>query len=115
MILFLSLSPSLSADIYDDHFDKWHQVISTLLLSLPLPNRLALSLLFLLLYKIEEKSDVNRMSSQNLAIVFGPNLLRSASLDDVSAFEDSQKCNNCVCHMIQHAKTLFLDQPVKAE
>ena len=77
--------------------------------SLPEPNFKALQLLFLLFVKIVQKSAVNLMNPTNLAIVFAPTLLRSATLEPLQIVADSQRCTGCVCHMIQNAEVLFLD------
>jgi hypothetical protein len=54
--------------------DSLHAIIN----SLPDPNYATLRALALHLYRVMDNSSVNRMSSQNLAIVFGPTLLGTA-------------------------------------
>ena len=54
--------------------DSLHAIIN----SLPDPNYATLKALTLHLYRVMENSVSNRMSSQNLAIVFGPTLLGSS-------------------------------------
>ncbi|XP_071823520.1 rho GTPase-activating protein 8-like [Apostichopus japonicus] len=65
---------------------------------LPVDNYLVLQHAMELLYQVSENSDVNMMTSKNLAIVFGPNLVWShdttalhtlASLGSVNAFADT--------------------------
>ena len=55
--------------------DSLHAIIN----SLPDPNYATLRALTLHLYRVIENSGVNRMSSQNLAIVFGPTLMGAGS------------------------------------
>lgn len=53
-------------------------------------NLLMLRLLMWLCRDTADHEETNKMSPTNLAIVFGPNLLKSASEDMMSAAEDSQ-------------------------
>ncbi|KAK4219010.1 hypothetical protein QBC37DRAFT_166256 [Rhypophila decipiens] len=55
--------------------DSLHAIIN----SLPDPNYATLRALTLHLHRVMENASVNRMSSQNLAIVFGPTLMGSGS------------------------------------
>lgn len=52
------------------------QVIKGLILQLPPINQTVLSGLLHLLKQIADANDINKMTPQNLAIVWGPNLLR---------------------------------------
>lgn len=54
--------------------DSLHAIIN----SLPDPNYATLRALTLHLHRVMENSGVNRMNSQNLAIVFGPTLMGTA-------------------------------------
>ncbi|KAJ3551588.1 hypothetical protein NPX13_g11325 [Xylaria arbuscula] len=54
--------------------DSMHAIIN----GLPDPNYATLRALTLHLYRVMENSSVNRMNSQNLAIVFGPTLMGTA-------------------------------------
>lgn len=60
--------------------DSLHAIIN----SLPDPNYATLRALTLHLYRVIDNSSVNRMSSQNLAIVFGPTLLGTAPNSSIS-------------------------------
>ena len=55
--------------------DSLHAIIN----GLPDPNYATLRALALHLHRVTENSTVNRMSSQNLAIVFGPTLMGTGS------------------------------------
>ena len=50
------------------------------------------------------------MTAKNLSIVFGPNLLYSATLGAEESFSHVGLCNMCVCRMIENAKSLWLDR-----
>lgn len=50
---------------------------------LPVPNRDTLEMLLKLLDKVRQHSDVNRMDAFNLAMVFGPNLLKKHKLNNM--------------------------------
>ena len=54
--------------------DSLHAIIN----DLPDPNYATLRALTLHLHRVTEASSINRMNSQNLAIVFGPTLLGTA-------------------------------------
>lgn len=60
--------------------DSLHAIIN----SLPDPNYATLRALTLHLYRVMDNAGTNRMSSQNLAIVFGPTLMGSAPGTDIS-------------------------------
>ncbi|KAK3330617.1 hypothetical protein B0H66DRAFT_467791 [Apodospora peruviana] len=60
--------------------DSLHAIIN----SLPDPNYATLRALTLHLFRVIENSAVNRMSSQNLAIVFGPTLMGTAPGSNIS-------------------------------
>ncbi|KAG7267899.1 hypothetical protein CRUP_015582 [Coryphaenoides rupestris] len=59
--------------------DYWDKVdrLKCLMLNIPPPNHDTLHFLFSHLKRVLEHSDVNRMTTQNLGIVFGPSLMRS--------------------------------------
>lgn len=68
-------------DMFIDNYDKSDNDgsrlrVINLMISVPLFNLLILVKLMKLLFKISQNSSVNRMTTSNLAIVFGPNLLR---------------------------------------
>eukprot|EP00029_Vermamoeba_vermiformis_P003899 TRINITY_DN1442_c0_g1_i1.p1 TRINITY_DN1442_c0_g1~~TRINITY_DN1442_c0_g1_i1.p1 ORF type:complete len:1300 (-),score=300.12 TRINITY_DN1442_c0_g1_i1:109-4008(-) len=76
--------------------------------SLPEDNKNGLKILFKLLNKIHENSSSNKMTSSNLAIIFGPILLRSSSEDSVAAMVSStQFQTNVVQTMIVNYNILF--------
>nr|EAQ71436.1 hypothetical protein MGCH7_ch7g843 [Pyricularia oryzae 70-15] len=60
--------------------DSMHAIIN----NLPDPNYATLRALALHLHRVMENSHVNRMNSQNLAIVFGPTLMGTGAHSDIS-------------------------------
>ena len=73
------------------------QVIRYLICLLPVPNRDTLQMLLNLLNKVRDNSNVNKMDAFNLAMVFGPNLLKKhSSQQSLSARGlSSGKLNDC--------------------
>jgi hypothetical protein len=59
--------------------------VRTLLLQLPPTNRYVLQHLFKFLRQVATNSNVNKMASKNLSIVFGPNMLRKRKGNEASA------------------------------
>mmetsp|Transcript_1696 Transcript_1696/g.2366 ORF Transcript_1696/g.2366 Transcript_1696/m.2366 type:complete len:612 (+) Transcript_1696:42-1877(+) len=62
-----------------ESLDGWIKNMGMLISQLPKSNRATLIFLFKLLSEVEKNSAVNKMSFENLAIVFGPTLFRSPS------------------------------------
>ncbi|CAG9558476.1 unnamed protein product [Danaus chrysippus] len=79
--------PLLTFDLYDDivqfltwpNRDKPRLVKVMILERLPLENYKLLKYIFQFLWKVQDRSCVNKMTSSNLAVVFGPNLCRAPS------------------------------------
>jgi Rho GTPase-activating protein 1 len=75
---------------------------------LPHVNYLVARELFSLLVLINEHSDVNKMTNHNLAIVFGPNILRSKSENALSALQDNVHITRIVDFMITEFANIFV-------
>lgn len=67
------------------------QLEKTLIENLPKANRVTLRRLVELLVAIRDQHDKNKMTSNNLAIVFGHNLLRSIDDDPGRMLADAAK------------------------
>ncbi|KAJ2895164.1 uncharacterized protein MKZ38_006852 [Zalerion maritima] len=81
--------------------DLLHAIIN----SLPDPNYATLKALALHLYRVMDNSAVNRMSSQNLAIVFGPTLLGSSP--DAGNIADAAWHSRVIDTILQNTYQIF--------
>ena len=52
-----------------------------------------------------DKSDVNLMNANNLAVVFSPTIMRD--MTGARQISDMQATNLCIKFLIEHAKALF--------
>jgi len=82
--------------------DSLHATIN----NLPDPNYATLRALMLHLHRVVENSSVNRMTSQNLAIVFGPTLMGGAAKGNI---QDSGHQCKCIDTIIQNTMQIFDD------
>ncbi len=60
-----------------------------------------------LLARVVEFSDVNKMSKQNLGVVFGPNLLRLKNADLKEQLQDNPIINDITKTLIEEQAVLF--------
>lgn len=74
---------------------------------IPKPNLVLLKYMIDFLYRVSSFHEVNMMSPANLAIVFGPNILRPIGFDVNVMIEDSGYANEAVTFMINHYDSLF--------
>jgi len=77
---------------------------------LPKPNRATVHVLFTFLALVAANSQANKMTTSNLAIIMGPNLIRNANESIESAMRDAGAINLFVATLIQAAidhPTLF--------
>ncbi|CAM9539661.1 unnamed protein product [Ascophyllum nodosum] len=72
----------------------------------PRINFTCLRLLFAFLYRVSLCSGDNKMTTENLGIVFAPNLLRAPNATDMNVM-DLQSCINVVRRMIESASDIF--------
>eukprot|EP01104_Vermistella_antarctica_P009893 TRINITY_DN259_c0_g1_i1.p1 TRINITY_DN259_c0_g1~~TRINITY_DN259_c0_g1_i1.p1 ORF type:complete len:1321 (-),score=381.99 TRINITY_DN259_c0_g1_i1:163-4125(-) len=84
-----------------------------LIAALPRSNRILLKFLLEFLVKITVNSDVNMMTSNNLAIVFAPNLLRT-QVESVETAMESPVITEAVRFMIDNVLELFESAPASA-
>ncbi|XP_043939550.1 rho GTPase-activating protein 9 isoform X2 [Protopterus annectens] len=75
LIPFEFFEPFVEAVKIPDYAQKV-ECIKELVNSLPLPNRGTMQYIFTHLRKVMEQSESNRMTTQNIGIVFGPTLMR---------------------------------------
>merc|ERR1719320_356254 len=75
--------------------------------SLPTMNRVFARELFEGLHKISKFSEISKMTSSNLAIVIGPNILRKEGLDPIRAVSDNDSIVDVVTTLIEHWEEVF--------
>jgi len=73
--------------------------IKQLIIKLPPLHRKSLKLLMAFLVKIEKKSSINKMTAENLGIIFGQNILRCPE-DDFNLTHSSYQ-NEFTCKLIK--------------
>uniref|UniRef100_A0A670YPM7 Rho GTPase activating protein 9 n=1 Tax=Pseudonaja textilis TaxID=8673 RepID=A0A670YPM7_PSETE len=88
-----------------DHKEKVSK-LSGLIQSLPQPNRDTLHYLLQHLRRVMDHSDINRMTTQNIGIVFGPTLLRHER-DVASLIEDMVYQNQVVELLLTEFTSIF--------
>jgi Rho GTPase-activating protein 1 len=86
--------------------------MKNMLNKLPHVNFLVCKELFSLLVQTSLNSEENKMTSHNLAIVFGPNILRSKSENAISALQDNSQVTKVVDFIIQEYTNLFMSQSI---
>uniref|UniRef100_A0A6B2L648 Rho-GAP domain-containing protein n=1 Tax=Arcella intermedia TaxID=1963864 RepID=A0A6B2L648_9EUKA len=77
---FLSIAEKVSPNCEQEYISA----VRTLIQELPKVNFVLLKELTVFLHEITQRSSKNRMTADNIGIVFGPNLLRSRSADAVT-------------------------------
>lgn len=81
--------------------------LKQVLTQLPEKNRNTLQYISHFLTKIRSHSEVNLMSSNNLAIVFSPNILAKKDASMLDAMMDSKSANEVVTKFIDSYSSLF--------
>jgi hypothetical protein len=87
------------ANIPDEEEEKRYKELASLLQQLPHHNILLLDRLLQMLVKVANKSDVNLMTSSNLSIVFGLNLLKSMDNNPMRIAKDNASINK-ICDLL---------------
>jgi len=100
--------------IYEIHDDiiLHSSLLSELLHTLPTPNRLSLQLLIHLLFQVKQNSDLNKMNSTNLAVVFAPCLMRNKDLkgNPLKDFNEIPKIISTIQIIIDFYPIIFPDE-----
>lgn len=81
------------------------QQFSNVLSQLPKAHLDTASVLFKHLYKVYQRSDQNRMTAKNLAMVFAPTLMRH--IDPSRDFLDISYKNATIEYILLHTEQLF--------
>ncbi|XP_069467267.1 rho GTPase-activating protein 22 isoform X2 [Ambystoma mexicanum] len=99
---FLSCAQLLSKDQEEGTQELGRQVIS-----LPQANYNLLKYICKFLDEVQSHSSINKMSVQNLATVFGPNILRPAMEDPVTIMEGTSQVQHLMTVLIREHGRLF--------
>ncbi|XP_035429198.1 rho GTPase-activating protein 1 [Spodoptera frugiperda] len=106
--------PLLTFDLYDEimDFQNWsprdkpRKVKILILERLPLDNYMLLKYVFQFLWKVQDRSCLNKMTTSNLAVVFGPNLAwppnGQMSLLSIAPI------NNFTDFLLSHQESIFI-------
>lgn len=89
------------------------QSLQKLLEQLPFNNRAILSRLCRTLWLTGKHSEKNKMPPSNLAIVFGPTIMRSEDESPLTMMQDIQQINKIVTILITEYETIFATQTSK--
>ncbi|XP_020657920.2 protein FAM13A isoform X1 [Pogona vitticeps] len=92
-----------------NHIAECTRCLKRLLSSLPKAHYRLFHFLIRFLLKVASYSDVNHMTLENLAIIFGPTLFRIPC--SPSGHEKQMLCNAILLCFLQHYEELFLDCP----
>lgn len=95
--------------------EKQKILLQAMITTLPRNHVNLLRYLVLFLHRIAKRADVNMMSEGNLAIVFGPNLLRPEVEDATQTHKHTGLISKVVSSMIVYAKDIFPPEEVKPE
>eukprot|EP00761_Pharyngomonas_kirbyi_P012717 gb/GECH01012744.1/.p1 GENE.gb/GECH01012744.1/~~gb/GECH01012744.1/.p1 ORF type:complete len:482 (+),score=118.68 gb/GECH01012744.1/:1-1446(+) len=107
--------PLLTSDLYDSWLEtseienrkERSHVLSNLVKKLPNVNQSLLKRILRLLHQVALHNTKNKMTSENLAIIMGINMLMPDSSDQMKMALDSKKINNVCESLIDHAYEIF--------
>lgn len=89
--------------------DEMVQTLKDLLRSLPEPNHDTLNYIISHLNSVREHSEMNRMTTQNIGIVFGPTLMRPEKEQFANIAANMAYQNQVVENFLTHYEELFGD------
>ncbi|KAJ6661564.1 hypothetical protein lerEdw1_013803 [Lerista edwardsae] len=92
-----------------NHVTECTRCLQRLLSSLPRAHYSLFHYLIRFLAKVASHSDVNHMTLENLAVVFGPTFFRIPC--SPSACEKQRLCNDMLLYFLQHHEDLFVSCP----
>lgn len=82
-----------------------------MLTELPETVRIVLKYLCKFLLVVSEKSDINKMTPSNIAIVFAPNIFRPPGNDIYAQMQDSGLANRLFSTIVVKSGEVFKDEP----
>ncbi|KAK3736407.1 hypothetical protein QZH41_017912, partial [Actinostola sp. cb2023] len=96
-----------SAKCYEMYEEDGIMSIQKHLTQLPKANFNLLKVLCRFLFEVQEHSDINKMDTRNIAMVFGPNILRSGSEDPKVMMESTGQVTALICILIRQHELFF--------
>lgn len=96
-----------AARCYEIYVDDGIAAIQKQLKTLPAPNYHLLAYLCRFLFEVQEHSGQNKMGPRNLAMVFGPNILRSGSEDPQVMMESTNLVTELISILIRKHQLFF--------
>ncbi|KAJ5071810.1 rho gtpase-activating protein 68f [Anaeramoeba ignava] len=84
-----------------------NEKLTKLLLMLPEDNQIILKYIFKFLNKVANHSDINKMNSSNLAVVFGPNIFRAKKSKIKQEAKDFRSIQSLTKHFIDNCDEIF--------
>ncbi|XP_058960780.2 rho GTPase-activating protein 24 [Pocillopora verrucosa] len=96
-----------AARCHEMYVDDGITAIKKQLQTLPLPNYHLLAYLCRFLFEVQEHSEQNKMGPRNLAMVFGPNILRSGSEDPRVMMESTNLVTDLISILIRKHQLFF--------
>ncbi|XP_073432927.1 rho GTPase-activating protein 9 isoform X2 [Dendrobates tinctorius] len=94
--------------------DEKVQIMKELVRNLPEPNHDTLKYIICHLNSVIEHSEMNRMTTQNIGIVFGPTLMRPEKEQFANIAANMVYQNQVVENFLTHYKEIFKDSPTKS-
>ncbi|KAI9493449.1 Rho GTPase activation protein [Zychaea mexicana] len=89
----------------NDPTERLQYIRSLINESLPLENRDTIRYLMCHLHRVQERCDVNYMNTRNLAVVFGPTLLRNP--DEASDLLEMNRKIETIDYLLNHCNKIF--------
>ncbi|XP_073519417.1 rho GTPase-activating protein 9 isoform X2 [Phyllobates terribilis] len=93
--------------------DEKVQIMKELVRNLPEPNHDTLNYMISHLNSVRENSEMNRMTTQNIGIVFGPTLMRPEKEQFANIAANMVYQNQVVENFLTHYEEIFQDSPEK--
>jgi RhoGAP domain len=99
----------------DEQKEACFEALKELFTELPKENFRMLEAIFRMTYHVQNSSEVNKMTANNLGVVFGPNILYSKGGDDVASLTNAEDVKNVTARMCEGYETIFHDYLAERE
>eukprot|EP01080_Neovahlkampfia_damariscottae_P010436 gene10436-2958_t len=105
LLCFKNYDPIIS--LFETTKEKTIEELTEICKNLPKNNRNLLYELLFFLNKVSKKSDLNKMNSSNIAIVFGMNIIKPRKDDPLKMIEDCKKINYATEILMENFEEIF--------